>query len=124
MFIQSIIEHHWNFIEPGEEKKDNWTWVKGAFHTVDRPYGPLEQHLTEGSAWFKAVEGDSLRWSSLIKLMKFSFKYLDPPTGAKWTPWGLNTTLEGADNIRLISWWFWVVVLTLDYWVMDEGLKD
>ncbi len=53
MFIQTIIEHHWNFIEHGEEKnKDNWTWVKGTFHTVDRPYGPLEQHLTE---WISMV---------------------------------------------------------------------
>lgn len=35
--IEQIAETSLN---PGE-KKDNWTWVKGAFHTVDRPYGPL-----------------------------------------------------------------------------------
>ena len=25
--------------------KDNWTWVKGAFHTVDRPYGPVLDYV-------------------------------------------------------------------------------
>jgi len=25
--------------------KDNWSWVKGALHTVDRPYGPILDYL-------------------------------------------------------------------------------
>lgn len=25
--------------------KENWTWVKGAFHTVDRPYGPVLDYV-------------------------------------------------------------------------------
>ncbi|CAE7027042.1 FAD2 [Symbiodinium natans] len=25
--------------------EDNWTWVKGAFHTVDRPYGPVLDYI-------------------------------------------------------------------------------
>eukprot|EP00435_Cladocopium_sp_Y103_P020710 s2178_g5.t1 len=25
--------------------KENWTWVKGAFHTVDRPYGPILDYV-------------------------------------------------------------------------------
>ena len=28
-----------------QTSKENWTWVKGAFHTVDRPYGPVLDYI-------------------------------------------------------------------------------